>query len=211
MSRTFHALAAAVFLLSIPVHSQKSAAEPVDLEMVTRIREEGLHRSQVMDTARHLTDVLGPRVTGSPQLKAANEWTRQRLAEWGLREARLDPYPFGRGWSFSRTAVHMLKPHQTPLSALPKAYTPGTDGPVRGTVIVAKIAKEEDFAAWRGKLAGKIVLLDEPPGPPLRPRSSPASSPPRRSASSAGSRSPRNPRRRIPRRSGSTVPSSAMP
>lgn len=165
MTRTFHVLAAAVFLLSIPVHSQKSAEEPVDLEMVTRIREEGLRRSQVMGTVRHLTDVLGPRVTGSPQLKAANEWTRQRLAEWGLREARLDPYPFGRGWSFSRSAVHMLKPHQAPLSALPKAYTPGTAGPVRGTVVVARLAKEEDFSAWKGKLAGRIVLLDDPPGP----------------------------------------------
>ena len=162
MTRTLHALAAAVLLVSVPVHSQKSAEEPVDLDMVTRIREEGLRRSQVMETARHLTDVLGPRVTGSPQLKAANEWTRQRLAEWGLREARLDPYPFGRGWSFSRSAVHMLKPHQAPLSALPKAYTPGTAGPVRGTVMVAKLAKEEDFPAWKGKLAGKVVLLDEP-------------------------------------------------
>lgn len=162
MTRTLHALAAAVFLLSIPGHSQKSAEEPVDLDMVTRIREEGLRHSQVMETVRHLTDVLGPRLTGSPQLKAANEWTRQRLADWGLREASLDPYPFGRGWSFSRAAVHMVRPHQTPLSALPKAYTPGTAGPVRGTVMVAKLSKEEDFAAWRGKLAGKIVLLDEP-------------------------------------------------
>ena len=91
MPRTFHVLAAVVFLLSVPVYSQKSAEEPVDLGMVTRIREEGLHHSQVMETVRHLTDVLGPRLTGSPELKAANEWTRQRLADWGLREARLDP------------------------------------------------------------------------------------------------------------------------
>lgn len=168
MNRTLHALAAAVFLMSVPGHSQKPAEEPVDLGMVSRIREEGLHRSQVMDTVRHLTDVLGPRVTGSPQLKAANEWTRQRLADWGLRDAHLDPYPFGRGWSFSRAAVHMIRPHQAPLSALPKGYTPGTAGPVRGTVVIAKLAKEEDFPAWKGKLAGKIVLLDEPiePGRP---------------------------------------------
>lgn len=162
MTRTLRVPIAALFLLGVPVHSQKPAAEPVDLGMVTRIREEGLRHSQVMETARHLTDVLGPRLTGSPQLKAANEWTRQRLADWGLREARLDPYPFGRGWSFSRSAVHMVKPHQVPLSALPKAYTPGTAGPVRGPVIAAKLAKEEDFEAWRGKLAGKIVLVDDP-------------------------------------------------
>jgi hypothetical protein len=155
-------LAAVAFLLSVPVHSQKSAEEPVNLDMVTRIRAEGFHHSQVMETARHLTDVFGPRVTGSPQLKAANEWTRQQLADWGLRNSHLEPYPFGRGWSFSRSSVHMLKPHQLPLSALPKAYTPGTAGPVRGTVMVAKLEKEKDFEAWRGKLAGKIVLTDEP-------------------------------------------------
>jgi carboxypeptidase Q len=150
-------LAAVLFVLSIPV----SAEEPVDLGMVTRIRGEGLQHSQVMETVRHLTDDLGPRLTGSPELKAANEWTRQRLAEWGLRNAHLEPYPFGRGWSFSRSAVHMLKPHQLPLSALPKAHTPGTAGPVRGTVLIVKLAKEADFEAWRGKLAGKILLMDE--------------------------------------------------
>ncbi|MFL6200881.1 MAG: M20/M25/M40 family metallo-hydrolase [Thermoanaerobaculia bacterium] len=158
MNRALRALAAVALLLSVAV----SAEEPVDLAMVTRIREEGLHHSQVMETARQLTDVLGPRLTGSPQLKAANEWTRQQLADWGLRDAHLEPYPFGRGWSFTRSAVHLLRPQQAPLSALPKAYTPGTAGPVRGTVLIARIAKEEDFAAWRGKLAGRILFLDEP-------------------------------------------------
>ena len=162
MNRTLPVLAAVLFLMNVPVWAEETAEEPVDLGMVTRIREEGLHHSQVMETARHLSDVLGPRLTGSPQLKAANEWIRQRLADWGLRNAHLEPYLFGRGWSFSRSAVHMLKPHQLPLSALPKAHTPGTAGPVRGTVLIAKLAKEEDFEAWRGKLAGKIVLLDEP-------------------------------------------------
>jgi hypothetical protein len=154
-------LAVALFFLSVPLFAA-AAEEPVDLDMVTRIREEGLYHSQVMETVRQLTDVLGPRLTGSPQLKAANEWTRQQFADWGLRDAHLEPYPFGRGWSFSRSAVHMLKPQQLPLSALPKAYTPGTDGPVRGTVLIAKIAKEEEFAAWKGKLAGKIVLIADP-------------------------------------------------
>ena len=151
-------LAVAALLLSVPV----SAEEPVDLAMVTRIREEGLHRSQVMDTARQLTDVLGPRLTGSPQMKAANDWTRQRLEEWGLSKAHLESYPFGRGWSFSRTAVHMLKPQQGPLHALPRAYTPGTPGPVRGPAVIAKLEKDADLETFRGKLAGKIVLLEDP-------------------------------------------------
>ena len=130
--------------------------------MVTRIREEGLRHSQVMETVRQLTDVLGPRVTGSPQMKAANDWTRQRLEEWGLRNAHLEAYPFGRGWSFSHAAVHMLKPREVPLFALPRAFTPGTAGPVRGPAVIANLLKEADLAAYRGKLAGKIVLIGEP-------------------------------------------------
>ena len=159
MNRTFKALTAAVFLLSLPLFAE----EPVDLEMVTRIREEGLRHSQVMETARHLTDVLGPRLTGSPQLKAANDWTKEKLAEWGLKNARLEPYEFGRGWSFSRSAVHMIRPQEAPIPGLPKGYTPGTNGPVRGTVMVIKmVEKEADLEPLKGKVAGKILLIDDP-------------------------------------------------
>lgn len=159
MARMHPVLAAvAVFALSLPLRAE----EAVDLVMVSRIREEGMRRSQVMETVRQLTDNLGPRVTGSPQLKEANEWTRRRLEEWGLANAHLEPYDFGRGWSFSRTSVHMTQPLAMPLHALPKGYTPGTDGPVRGPVVIATFATEEDFKPWKGNLAGKILLLDEP-------------------------------------------------
>ena len=87
-----------------------SAEEAVDLVMVTRIRDEGLKRSQVMDTAE-LTDVIGPRLTGSPQMKRANEWTRERLADWGLANAHVETWgPFGRGWSYERSSVSMVSP-----------------------------------------------------------------------------------------------------
>src|SRR5512140_2843236 len=86
------------------------AEEPVDLVAVTRIREEGFTRSKVMDTLGYLTDVVGPRVTGSPQMKQANEWTRDQLQSWGLVNAHLESYPFGRGWSLQHAAVHMVTP-----------------------------------------------------------------------------------------------------
>jgi hypothetical protein len=139
--RSVLALAAAV-LAALPA----AAAEPVDWEMVNRIRHEGLHHSEVMETARQLTDVIGPRLTGSPGLARANQWTRDQLAEWGLANAHLEPWgPFGRGWSFSRTAVHMLAPDAVPLPALPEAWTPGTDGPVRGTAMRLEVEKPEDL------------------------------------------------------------------
>lgn len=159
MARIHPVLAAvAVLALAAPV----SAGEPVDLVMVSRIREEAFRHSQVMETVRQLTDGLGPRLTGSPQLKEANEWTRRRLEEWGLANAHLEAYPFGRGWSFSHVAVHMTKPRAVPLYALPKSFTPGTDGPARGPAVIAVLKKDADLETWKGKLAGKVVLLDDP-------------------------------------------------
>ena len=137
-------------------------AEPVDLSMMTRIRDEGFRRSQVMDTLFHLTDVIGPRLTGSPQLKEANEWTRQRFESWGLSNAHLEGYPFGRGWSFSACEVRMVSPRETPLIALPKAWTPPTSGPVRGEVMKVEIESEKDLEKLKGKVAGKVLFVDGP-------------------------------------------------
>jgi hypothetical protein len=138
------------------------AEEPVDLGMVTRIRDEGLNDSKVMDTLAHLTDVIGPRLTGSPALREANEWTRRQLEAWGLQGAHLERWgPFGRGWSLERAAVSMVRPQAAPLIALPKAWTPGTDGAVRGEVVKLALESEADLEKAKGRLAGKIVLLDE--------------------------------------------------
>jgi hypothetical protein len=149
-------LGLAVFLSPAVELSQ----EPVDLAMVTRIREEGFRNSKVMETVAYLTDVLGPRLTGSPQMKKASEWTRQQLAASGLVNARLERWgPFGRGWSFERASVHMVSPLSTPVIALPKAWTPGTAGPVRGPVTKVKLTTQSDLDKNKGKLAGRIVFL----------------------------------------------------
>ncbi|HEV7518953.1 MAG TPA: M20/M25/M40 family metallo-hydrolase [Thermoanaerobaculia bacterium] len=154
------------------LHSPSHAAEPVDLGTITRIRAEGFEHSQVMDTLYHLTDVIGPRLTGSPQVKEANDWTRQRLAAWGLANAHLESYPFGRGWSWSRASVRMVAPREVPLFAVPLAWTPGTSGPIRGPLLKVKLESEQDLAQYKGKLAGKILLLVETPRPARRPERS---------------------------------------
>lgn len=138
------------------------AEEPVDLSMMTRIRDEGLHHSQVMETLYNLTDRIGPRLTGSPQAKQANEWTRDQFKSWGLANAHVEGYPFGRGWSFSSCQVRLTNPRIAVLHAYPKAWTPGTQGSVKGPVMQAKIESEKDLDQYRGKVAGKILLLDEP-------------------------------------------------
>lgn len=134
--------------------------EPVDLEITSRIRAEALHNSKVMEILLHLTDEIGPRLTNSPSMKAANNYTMELLEEWGLK-AELESFEFGRGWSFSHASVHMLEPRAKPLMALPKAWTPGTEGPVQGEAILVNIKAEEDMEQWTGKLAGKIVFADK--------------------------------------------------
>ena len=139
------------------------AQEPVDLDMVNRIRYEGFHRSQVMDTLEHLSDVIGPRLTGSPAMLEANEWTRDRLASWGMKNAAVEPWgEFGRGWTYSHVSVDMLEPRETSLYAIPMAWTPGTEGPVEGEAMRADISEEEDFEKYAGKLEGKILLMSKP-------------------------------------------------
>jgi carboxypeptidase Q len=158
MRRSFAVYAVLAALTAL---SALAADERVDLDLLTRIRAEGLGRSQVMDTLFHLTDVIGPRLTGSPAAKEANEWTRDQFARWGLANAHLEPYPFGRGWSFTRASVRLVAPREAQLYAVPEAWTPGTSGPVRGPVSRIKISSEKDFAKYQGKLAGKILLLEE--------------------------------------------------
>lgn len=153
---------AALALLALPAYSE----EHVDWEMVTKIRAEGFHRSEIMDTIRHLTDEIGPRVTNSPQQREASAWTRDKLKEYGLDNVELEDWgEFGRGWSFTRADIQLVAPIEIPLFALPKAWTPGTNGPVTGKVERVKIEKEKDFEKYKGKLEGKILLVDDPRKP----------------------------------------------
>ncbi|MGY1457884.1 M20/M25/M40 family metallo-hydrolase [Luteimonas sp. A534] len=139
-----------------------AATEPVDLDMVSRIRQEAFHNSQVMATFSHLTENIGARLTNSPQMAEANAWTRARFTEWGLSNVHDDAFDdFGRGWEFSHASVEMLSDRVQPLHALPKAWTPGTDGAVEGELVHVEIKKLADIDTYRGKLAGKILLLGE--------------------------------------------------
>lgn len=136
--------------------------ETVDLDMVSRIRQEAFHRSQVMATFSHLTEQIGPRLTNSPAMGEANAWTRSKFNEWGLVNVHDEAFDaFGRGWEFSNASVELLSPRVAPLYALPKAWTPGTNGPVEGEVIKVEIKKLADLDQYKGKLAGRILLLND--------------------------------------------------
>lgn len=151
-----------LLLSSVAVRAQ-DAPEKVDLDAINRIKEEGLKRSQVMEILSYITDVHGPRLTNSPNYKAASEWAKQKLAGWGLQNARLEPWgPFGRGWSLEGLTVNQIKPGFAPLIAYPKAWSASTKGTVRGEVVYFDAKAEADLEAFRGKLKDAIVLLSAP-------------------------------------------------
>jgi len=111
-----------------------------------------------MEIESQLTDVIGPRLTGSPNMKQANDWTRDKFTEWGLVNSHLEAFPFGRGWSNDYTEVRMVVPQASPLLAYPKAWTVSTDGVLRAPVVKVKLATQADLDKYKGQLAGKIVL-----------------------------------------------------
>ncbi|MFZ6815051.1 M20/M25/M40 family metallo-hydrolase [Undibacterium sp. Rencai35W] len=150
--------------LSVHVaHAAQAAEERADLDLVTKLRDEEMSRSKVMETLGVLTDELGPRLTGSPGLKKAGDWAKTRLSDWGLQNVHTESFaPFGRSWALEHATLRMVVPDKLDIVAIPKAWTPGTDGAHKGRLVYAKLAAEEDLAKWKGKLAGAIVMLDEP-------------------------------------------------
>lgn len=153
--------------------------EKVDIDVINRIRNEELQHSQVMETVSYLTDVIGPRLTGSPGLRKAQQYAIDRLREWGIENGQLDPWgrPFGRGWSLEGFTANVTAPAFSSLIAYPKAWSPATNGVVRGEAIFFDIKTEADLAKYNGKLKGKIVLFF--PARPVEPNFLP---PPRRTS-----------------------------
>ncbi|MFQ5738656.1 MAG: M20/M25/M40 family metallo-hydrolase [Acidobacteriota bacterium] len=149
-----------VAVIAMILVSPVLAEERVDLEMISRIKAEGFRNSQVMETLSYLTDVSGPRLTGSPGFKAAAEWSRDRLKKWGLVGAKLEPWGvFGRGWELRKFSIDMVQPYYSPLIGYPKAWTPGTEGVIHGRPLLFDVKADADLEQYKGKLKGAIVLV----------------------------------------------------
>ncbi len=140
--------------------AQQAATPAKDLnDPIERIKDEGMTRSQVMQTLSYLSDVIGPRLTASPGMKRSNEWTREQLMKWGLQNAHLEAWgPFGRGWSLKRFSAQVSEPLSIPLIAYPKAWSPATAGAVTAEVVYVDAKDEADLQRFKGKLKGAIVL-----------------------------------------------------
>ena len=134
-------------------------SEKIDYVTIGKIRDEGMNRSQVMDHVSWLADVYGPRTTGSPMIQQASEWAMKTMTSWGLSNVHQERWKFGKGWSLQRFSETLLEPQVQPLVGFPMEWSTGTKGTVTADVVRAAIANESDFEKFRGKLAGKVVLM----------------------------------------------------
>src|SRR5688572_29018529 len=164
-----------VFAVSAIAASTTIAQEKIDHDIVWKIRREAMEHSQILDTLHVLTDVHGPRLTGSPNAKAAGEWVVKRATEWGLKNAHLEPWDFGHpGWLNERTSAFIITPVKDSLVVEALAWTPGTNGAVTASVIQidppTRVTKEQltaYFDANRAKVKGKIVMFGLPAKVPV--------------------------------------------
>jgi carboxypeptidase Q len=150
-----------------PSSSPSPPQERIDAEMYWKIRREGMERSQAMRTLHVLTDLYGPRLTGSPNFKGAADWTIKQMSTWGFTNAHLEPWDFGHpGWLNERLSAHLVSPVKDALVCEALAWTPGTNGAVTGQayqLVLPERPTKESLTAFldgvRNQVRGKIVLV----------------------------------------------------
>ena len=143
----------------------QAVEEPIDEAAIDRIKQEGFQRSEVMELMSWLTDVHGPRLTGSPITREAGDWAIETMRSWGLENVEYEWWgPFGRGWVNERTVVQVNEPVPFPVIAYPAAWSDGTDGPVTTEAVIVPewVRTAADFRPYRGRLRGKVVLSAAP-------------------------------------------------
>jgi carboxypeptidase Q len=150
-------LTLAILLIAVALPAQEKVHEEVN----TVIRKHGLEQSRVMEIAGWIVDTYGPRLTGSPMLDKATEWTVATLKDWGMENVQLDEWgPFGRGWELQHFEIHAESPGYWQVLAYPKAWSSSTDGEVSGEAVYLQANSEEELEQYKGKLKGKFVLID---------------------------------------------------
>jgi len=162
-SRFLAALTLYALITPMAAFAKSSGAEIYEApqEVIEKIKAEGTgDSSQVMQTLSYLVDNIGGRLTNSPNMKRANEWTRDTMAKWGMQNAKLEAWgPFGRGWSLEEFSAQVTEPQGFPVIAYPKAWSPSTKGTVTGPVVRMNVESEDDLAKYAGKLKGAVVFV----------------------------------------------------
>jgi carboxypeptidase Q len=153
-----------VALILVPLLGfAQSGAPQTDWDMVARIREEGLQRSQVWDIVGYMTDVIGPRLTLSQDMKKGHAWAKETFAKMGLENIALEPFmDYGVPWDVEYTSIHMLEPDYQMMVGYPLAHTPGTKGKLTLPVVIVDFQTKTDMAKLAGKLKGAAILMTPP-------------------------------------------------
>ncbi len=138
------------------------AQEPIDRAMIAKLRADEQQRSRVVDLFRTITDRFGGRLTGSPAHHAAAAWARDRFAEFGLTDAHLEPFAFGRGWTLEHLTLELVAPRYQPLTGYAEAWSPGTRAPLSGPVVYVGDKSLEQIEAMGEQLKGAIVFPYQP-------------------------------------------------
>ena len=145
-------------LVAVLAGAATFAQSGTDAALFERIRAEGMDRSQAEALFQTLTVDIGPRLTASPAHKRAAEWAKERLTSFGLANAHLEPWQFGRGWEAQRVVVEMLEPRYLPIIAYADGWSPSTAGELSGAPVPAGDKTPEQLEAMKGSLKGAIVL-----------------------------------------------------
>jgi hypothetical protein len=154
-----NAVSTAVIALSLLTAAFPQSAQDSNLAAISAIRREALQHSQVGDILSWISDVYGPRVTGAPSMIKASDWALSRLSSWHLANGHREYWQVGEGWSLRHFDMQMIEPQAMPVIGLPVAWTPGTNGEIRAEALHLQLENDADLAKWKGKLKGKIVLL----------------------------------------------------
>ena len=143
--------------------AQEQDGDKLDLGALTQIKNEAFNHSQVMENLFYISEVYGPRVNNSRNHRAAAEWAMKQMKDWGLQNVHLEKWgPFGDGWQIKKYYGALESPAYAALIGFPLAWTPGTNGLVTAEAVLAPLHSQEDFAKYKGKLKGKIVLIFDP-------------------------------------------------
>lgn len=160
--RISRALAAATLVIILGAYASDQTPA-VDWTMMAKIREEGLQRSQVMDIAGYIVDVLGARLTLSADMARAQSWAVEKMRALGLENTVIEPYmDYGVSWDNEYTSLHMLEPDYQPMVGYPLAHTPGTKGRITCPAVAAEVRTRADLAKYKGRLKGAAVLASPP-------------------------------------------------
>ncbi len=149
-------------LLTISLSLGAQTPNPLDAATINAIRGEAVVNSQAMEMHWWLSEVFGPRATGTPQYTQGADWVMKKFGEWGLQNIHIERFPFGQGWTIERFSAHMTAPQTASLVGQPRWYSPSTNGPVTADVAYVKAANEADLGKYKGRLQGKIVVLQGP-------------------------------------------------